>query len=217
VLHLARGGWLRLRARPTSSRPALRGPLALSVTFENGVALEVTEQGTEKRLALYLVRDPSEVPGIARLGIDALDPALTEERLGVLLAGATGTVKSVLADQGVVAGVGNAYSDEILHSARLSPFRKAAALEATEVALLHAAMRSVLSEAVAAAGAGDVATLKDAKRMTMRVHGRGGGRCPVCGDVIRDVWFSSRSFQYCPGCQTGGRVYADRRMSRLLR
>ncbi len=217
VVHLARGGWIRLRDKPTNARPSLRGPLAVVATLEDGGSLEITEHGTDKRLAVSVVRDPAEVHGIARLGIDALDPELTPATLGAILHDQRGTLKSVLADQSVVAGIGNAYSDEILHAAKLSPFRHADALGGEELERLNAAIREVLRAAVALAVRSDPESLKDGKRQSMRVHGRTGLACPVCGDTVREVSLASRSFQYCPGCQTGGRVFADRRLSRLLR
>jgi formamidopyrimidine-DNA glycosylase len=217
VLHLARGGWIRLRDKPTNARPSLRGPLAVIVTLDDGGSLEITEHGTDKRLAVSVVRDPADVPGVARLGIDALDPSLSPARLGELVGAERGTLKSVLADQSVIAGIGNAYSDEILHAAQLSPFRHADALTGDELDRLAAAIRDVLSAAVALALGSDPAALKDGKKQSMRVHGRTGLPCPVCGETVREVSLASRSFQYCPRCQTGGRVLADRRLSRLLR
>ncbi|MBV9099893.1 MAG: Fpg/Nei family DNA glycosylase [Candidatus Dormibacteraeota bacterium] len=217
VVHLARAGWLRRRERPSSTRPAQRGPLLMVVGLGSGAALEATEQGTEKRLAVYVVRDVRDVPGIARLGVDALDESLTPDRLGALLAESTSTLKNALADQDVIAGVGNAYSDEILHAARLSPFRRANSLTASEMEQLHASLRTVLGDALQEARSLEPDSLRDGKRLRLRVHGRTGQRCPVCGDVVREVAYASRSFQYCATCQTGGRVYADRRFSRLLR
>ncbi len=217
VVHLARGGWITLRDRPTNARPSLRGPLAVIVTFEDGGSLEITEHGADKRLAVHIVRDPRDVPGVARLGIDALDPSLSGSALGGLLRARRGTLKSVLADQSVLAGIGNAYSDEILHAGRLSPFRHADALTGDELERLAGAIRDVLRAAVALAVESDPSALKDGKRQSMRVHGRAGQPCPVCGDTVREVSLASRSFQYCPTCQTGGRVFADRRLSRLLR
>jgi len=217
VVHLARGGWMTLRDRPTNARPSLRGPLAVMVTLEDGGSLEITEYGKDKRLAVYVVRDPVAVPGVARLGIDALDPTLGSSKLGSLLRLQKGTLKSVLADQSVIAGIGNAYSDEILHAARLSPLRHALALDDAEVERLSAAIHDILSAAVALAVGTDPSELKDGKRQSMRVHGRTGAPCPVCGDTVREVSLATRSFQYCPTCQAGGRVFADRRLSRLLR
>jgi formamidopyrimidine-DNA glycosylase len=217
VVHLARGGWIRLREKPTNARPSLRGPLAVIVTLKDGGSLEITEHGTDKRLAVSVVRDPNDVPGVARLGIDALDPALSAARLASILHDQRGTLKSVLADQAVIAGIGNAYSDETLHAAQLSPFRHADALGSDEIERLAASIRDVLTGAVALAIESDPASLKDGKRQSMRVHGRTGLPCPVCGETVREVSLASRSFQYCPRCQTGGRVLADRRLSRLLR
>jgi formamidopyrimidine-DNA glycosylase len=215
VVHLSRAGWLRWRDAANDARLAQRGPLAARLRFADGAGLDITEQGTEKRLALYIVRDPGEVPGVSRLGIDALDPALTAERLGALLAGRPGTLKAALSDQSLIAGVGNAYSDEVLHAARLSPFARADRLDASSRERLLAALRETLGSALERARRVGIDELKDGKRVAMRVHGRAGQPCPVCGDTVRSVSLAARSFQYCPTCQTGGRIYADRRLSRL--
>ena len=222
VTHLARGGWLQWRDNlaPAPPRPG-RGPLAfrlhLAPEFPGGPAsgFDLTEAGTQKRLAVYLVRDPQDVPGIARLGPDAL--SLTQSELADLLAGQRSQIKRALTDQSVIAGIGNAYSDEILHAARLSPFKLAANLTATEVASLHAAIGEVLTDAVARSVGQKAATLKGEKRSGLQVHGRTGLPCPVCADTVREVSFHDRSFQYCPTCQTGGKPLADRRMSKLLK
>ena len=218
VVHLARAGWIRWREHVTEARPSLRGPLALQLELEGGAGIDITELGTEKRLALYLVRDPIvDVPGIARLGVDVLDPTLDAERLGRLLAERRGQLKTLLADQSLIAGVGNAYSDEILHQAGLSPFRQATALTPAETERLREALWSVMTEAVERAAAVPMRELKPDKKQHLRVHGRTGQPCPTCGDTIREVSLTTRSFQYCPTCQTGGRVLADRRLSKLLR
>ena len=217
IAHLSRAGWLRWRERVSDARLAQRGPLAARLRLEDGAAVDITEQGTEKRLALHVVSDPGAVPGIGRLGVDALDEELDLARLAELLRGRSGTLKTVLADQSVIAGVGNAYSDEILHAAHLSPFAHADRLDGAALARLLAALRETLGSALERARAVEIDELKEGKRLGMRVHGRTGQACPVCGDTVREVSLAARSFQYCPGCQTGGRVYADRRMSRLLR
>ena len=219
VVHLARAGWIRLHESGSGSDrvSSMRGPLVLRIGFEDGRQLDITEQGTEHRLAVYVVRDIDDVPGIQRLGPDALSPALDTDALRRLLAVQHGTVKSVLADQAVVAGIGNAYSDEILHAARVSPFRRADSLDLAEVETVHRAIHDVLERALVDARSVPPESLKQAKRIRMNVHGRTGEACPVCGDVIRAVSYANRSFQYCAGCQTAGRVYADRRMSRLLK
>jgi len=219
ITHLSRAGWLRwsdkLSAAPL--KPG-KGPIALRVHLGlpgEGPGFDLTEAGTQKRLAAWIVDDPMQVPGIAALGPDALQ--LSVEDLGQLLAKNTGRIKSVLTDQKVIAGIGNAYSDEILHVAKLSPFATAGKLNEAQLAALHDAMSSVLSDAVSRSVGQRAATLKGEKRSGMRVHARTGLPCPVCGDTVREVSFADKSFQYCPTCQTGGKVLADRRMSRLLK
>lgn len=222
ITHLSRAGWLHWRDSlpPAPPKPG-RGPIALRVhlspEFGSGPSAgwDLTEAGTQKRLAVYLVRDPQEVPGIARLGPDAL--ALSETELAELLAEHRAQLKRALTDQTLIAGIGNAYSDEILHSARLSPFKIASSLTADEVERLHAALLLVLTDAVTRSVGQKAATLKGEKRSGMRVHARGGLPCPVCGDTIGSVSFADRSFQYCPTCQTGGRELADRRLSKLIK
>ena len=175
---------------------------------------DLTEAGTQKRLAVWLVDDPATVPGIASLGPDALSLG---PRLAAVLKGNTGRLKTVITDQKVIAGIGNAYSDEILHVAKLSPFATAGKLTAAQLAALHDAMISVLTDAVTRSVGQQAATLKGEKRSGLRVHARTGLPCPVCGDTVREVSFADKSFQYCPTCQTGGKVLADRRMSKLLK
>ena len=223
VVHLARAGWVvwREEAPGTRARPG-KGPLALRLVVSDGEggsdsSLDFTEAGTQKRLAAYVVTDPGEVPGVGRLGIDPLDPAFTREELARLVSGRRSQIKGVLTDQAVLAGVGNAYSDEALHRARLSPFRPAAGLSADEVAVLHTALVELLTDAVERSRGLPASGLKDGKRAGMQVHGRTGLPCPVCGDTVREVSFADRSLQYCPTCQTGGRPLADRRLSRLLK
>jgi len=144
-----------------------------------------------------------------------MSPGLDE--LTELLAHNSGRIKSVLTDQKVIAGIGNAYSDEILHTAKLSPFATASKLTESQVAALHDAMVAVLTDAVGRSVGQQAAMLKGEKRSGLQVHARVGLPCPVCGDTVREVSFADKSFQYCPGCQTGGKVLADRRMSRLLK
>jgi formamidopyrimidine-DNA glycosylase len=218
VTHLSRAGWLHWREQlpPAPPRPG-KGPLALRVHLDDGSGFDLTEQGTQKRLAVYLVTNPLTVPGIARLGPDPLGPEFDLERFRALLAGDRSQIKGVLRDQEKIAGIGNAYSDEILHAARLSPFKPAANLDDEEVGQLHAAMRSVLTDAVERARGLAAGELKAEKKLGMRVHGRSGQPCPVCGETVRSVSFADSTLDYCPGCQTGGKPLADRRMSRLLK
>ncbi|GAB3483043.1 Fpg/Nei family DNA glycosylase [Nocardiopsis coralliicola] len=217
VLHLARAGRVRLADRLPSAAPRPgKGPLALRIRLDDGSGFDVTEAGTQKRLAVWLVHDPAEVPGLADLGAEPLAPDFGAAALGALLNGRRTRIKGVLRDQKLIAGIGNAYSDEILHAARISPFALAADLGRDEVDRLSDAIRSVLGAALerARAAAGDRAA---AGRRAMRVHGRTGQACPVCGDTVREVSYADSSLQYCPTCQTGGRILADRRMSRLLK
>ncbi len=219
ITHLSRAGWLRWsdKLAPAPLRPG-KGPIALRVHLGmpgEAPGFDLTEAGTQKRLAVWLVDDPRLVPGIAALGPDALD--LGPEDLAGVLAGNTGRIKTVITDQKVIAGIGNAYSDEILHVAKISPFAMAGKLSGEQLTALHDAMVSVLTDAVSRSVGQGAALLKGEKRSGLRVHARTGLPCPVCGDTVREVSFADKSFQYCPTCQTGGKVLADRRMSRLLK
>lgn len=218
VIHLARAGWIRFSEElpRTVLRPG-KSPIALRLRLTDGSGFDLTEAGTKKSVAAYLVRDVQDVPGIARLGPDPLSEEFTREVFGALLADRSAQIKGVLRDQSLIAGVGNAYSDEVLHVARLSPFAHAAKLTEAEVDALYEALRTTLTDAVAAASGKPAQELKDAKRAGMRVHGRTGEACPVCGDVVREVSFADRSLQYCATCQTGGKPLADRRTSRFLK
>ncbi|MGF6884157.1 formamidopyrimidine-DNA glycosylase [Nocardia sp. GAS34] len=220
ITHLSRGGWLRWIDEPGRAAPKPgKGPLALRVHFftpEGATpAFDLTEAGTKKRLAVWIVEDPQSVPGIARLGPDALE--ITQEQFAELLGGTAQRLKTVLADQSVIAGIGNAYSDEILHAAKLSPFATANKLDDSESARLYTAMRAVLSDAISRSVGQEAAKLKGEKRSGLQVHARTGLPCPVCGDIVREVSYADKSFQYCATCQTGGKILADRRMSRLLK
>ncbi|MFD8548867.1 Fpg/Nei family DNA glycosylase [Streptomyces sp. NPDC059649] len=219
VMHLGRAGWVRWREQLPAAPPRPgKGPLALRVRISPGEAgFDVTEAGSQKHLALYVVRDPQDVPGIARLGPDPLGEDFTPAAFAGMLRGERRQIKGVLRDQSVLAGIGNAYTDEILHAARLSPFQLADALSEEDVARLYAAVGTTLGEAVERARGLAPEDLKAEKRTGMRVHGRTGEPCPVCGDTVREVSFSDSSLQYCPTCQTGGKPLADRRLSRLLK
>ncbi|MGW9113611.1 Fpg/Nei family DNA glycosylase [Microbacterium sp. NPDC055683] len=218
VFHLAKAGWLRWSdALPATVVKPGRSPIALRVGFDDGSGFDLTEAGTKKSLAVYVVRDPADVPGVARLGPDPLGAGFDRDALAALLHGRRTQIKGLLRDQSIVAGIGNAYSDEILHAARMSPYALAATLGDDDVDRLFDALRTTLADAVETASGKPPAELKDAKRRGMAVHARSGEACPVCGDAIRSVYFADTDFQYCPTCQTGGRVLADRRLSRLLK
>jgi formamidopyrimidine-DNA glycosylase len=217
VVHLARAGWLHYRDSFNSGAPLKpgKGPIALRVRLDDGSGFDLTEAGTKKSLAAYLVKDPALVPGVARLGPDALGADL--ETFAERIRGRKGQIKGVLTSQEVLAGVGNAYSDEILHAAKLSPFAITTRLTDEQMAQLYAATHEILTDAVTRSVGQRAAELKGEKRSGLRVHARTGLPCPVCGDTVREVSFADSSLQYCPTCQTGGKPLADRRLSRLVR
>jgi len=220
VLHLARAGWVRWREEvpKVPARPNSKSPLAARIVLDNDAGLDVTEAGTRKSLALYVVRDPDEVEGIARLGPDPLADDFTIEVLDEILQRAgRAQIKGVLRLQSNIAGIGNAYSDELLHAARMSPFKPSNSLDETELATLYDAIRNVLGDAVIRSAGLQASELKGEKKSNMAVHGRTGQACPVCGDTVREVSFADSSLQYCATCQTGGKPLADRRMSKLLK
>jgi formamidopyrimidine-DNA glycosylase len=220
VFHLARAGWIRWRDEVPEipPRPSNKSPLAVRVVLDDQSGLDVTEAGTKKSLACYVVRRPLDVPGIASLGPDPLDPSFTPDALGRILDDAgRAQLKGVLRHQGTIAGIGNAYSDEILHTARMSPFKPASSLSATEREILYDAIQSTLTDAVKRSDGLKASELKGEKKANLAVHGRTGEACPVCGDVVREVSFADSSLQYCATCQTGGKPLADRRMSKLLK
>ncbi|MFE3454905.1 Fpg/Nei family DNA glycosylase [Nonomuraea sp. NPDC059194] len=224
VTHLSRAGWLRWRDDLSGAKPVRPGktPLAVRVRLapdDEGMApgFELTEAGTQKRLAVYVVKDPMQVPGIASLGPDPLVPEFTAQALKRIVDGNRTQIKGLLRDQKIIAGIGNAYSDEVLHAAKMSPFKIAATLTDAQIADLHEAIVTTLREAVERAHGLAAKDLKAEKKSGLRVHNRTGQPCDVCGDTIREVSFADSSLQYCPTCQTEGKILADRRMSKLLK
>ncbi len=220
VFHLARAGWIRWRDEvPTvPPKPSNKSPLAVRVVLEDQSGLDVTEAGTKKSLAAYVVRDPLDVPGIASLGPDPLEDSFTIAALREILdREGRKQIKGVLRHQGTIAGIGNAYSDELLHAARMSPFKPANTLDDQELQTLYDAIRSVLGAAVDRSRGLAASELKGEKKSNLAVHARTGQACPVCGDVVREVSFADSSLQYCATCQTGGKPLADRRTSKFLK
>ncbi|MDQ3484064.1 MAG: Fpg/Nei family DNA glycosylase [Actinomycetota bacterium] len=218
VVHLARAGWVRWRAELPDTPPRRgKSPLAARLLLDDGSGLDFTEAGTRKSLSLYVVRSPDDVPGISRLGPDPLGEEFTLETFATILAGSGRTqIKGILRDQSIIAGIGNAYSDEILHVAKMSPF-KPAAMPAEDVERLYDAIGVTLRGAVTRSDGLSAADIKHEKKSGLRVHGRAGEPCPGCGDTVREVSFADSALQYCPTCQTGGNPLADRRLSRLLK
>ena len=218
VMHLARAGWIRWRdSEPAPRTRPTSGPLTARLVLDDGSGFDVTEEGTKKSVAIWIVRSVDEIPQIERLGPDPLDPAFTLEVFTQILASAGRTqIKGVLRDQSRIAGIGNAYSDEILHVARMSPY-KPASMTPDEAARLYDATRETLLGAIERSEGVSAANLKREKKTAMRVHGRAGQECLVCGDTVRQVIFADRTLEYCPSCQTGGKPLADRVLSRLLK
>lgn len=228
VIHLARAGWLRWRekapiatvrrgAGPLAARLVLRSSTADGSSLDDGTGFDLTEAGTKKSLAIHVVRDLRDVERVATLGPDPLADTFTEEVLaGILSAAGRSQIKGVLRDQRLIAGIGNSYSDEILHVAKMSPF-KPATMAPDDVKVLYAAIQSTLRDAVSRSDGLAASELKGEKKSNLRVHARNGEACPVCGDTIRQVIYSDSTFQYCPTCQTGGKPLADRVLSRLLK
>ena len=219
VFHLARAGWLRWKDSlpETPARPG-KGPLALRLHLDDGSGFDLTEAGTQRKLAVHVVADPHDIAMVATLGPDPLSPAFDEAALqGVLTRAGRAQLKGVLKDQRIIAGIGNAYSDEILHAAKLSPFKPSSTLTPEELGILYRAVKDELGGAIARAEGLAAKDLKGEKKSGLRVHGRKGQPCDVCGDTIAEVSFADSSLQYCPTCQTGGKKLADRRLSKLLK
>jgi formamidopyrimidine-DNA glycosylase len=217
VVHLARAGWLHYRDSFNAKTPLKpgSGPIAVRVRLDDESGFDLTEAGTKKSLAAYFVTDPRLVPGVSRLGPDAL--SVSAEDFAAAMRSRRGQIKGVLTDQTIMAGVGNAYSDEILHAAKMSPFALTNKITDEAMQRLYAAMRTELTDAVTRSVGQKAATLKSEKRSGLAVHARTGLPCPVCGDTVREVSFADTSLQYCPTCQTNGKPLADRRLSKLVR
>jgi len=214
VLHLMIAGRLR-RHEAGAELPKKTGLLAFD--FE-AATLILTEQGTERRASVHLFHSRDEARSLARGGVDAL--AASQAEFTSALQRENRTLKRALTDQSIVAGIGNAYSDELLFWAKLSPVRLTQALTEDEQARLYVAMRQTLTEWTArlrrevGAGFPDRVT---AFRPEMAVHGKFGKPCPVCATNIQRIRYASNETNYCPRCQTGGKLLADRSLSRLLK
>lgn len=216
VMHLALAGWLKLgEARPGERPPARSGPLAVRLDFDDGARLDLTEQGKRKSMVLWITDDPDSLERIKRLGPEA--DAVTVEELSEMLGATSSRLKTVLTDQTIMAGIGNAWSDEILHRAKLSPFAAADKLTMEQARALHTAVQEVLTEVRDALTNVPLGRIKATKKSLFGVHDRAGQACAVCGGTVAEVSYVDRSMQYCPSCQTGGKKLSDRRMDRLLK
>ena len=208
IISLGRHGWARYADgggdSTTDADDNDTPPALITFAFDNGVVLEFTDAGEWVSLGCWVVDDPAEVPAIAKLGPDPAEPGFAREDFDRAMVGRRKQVKAVLQEQESIAGIGNAYSDEILHAAKISPVAHAATLTPAQLDSLFEATVSTVSTAIDARRGVPIADLKAVKVAAMRVHGRVGEPCPVCGDTIRDFSFASTTAQYCPTCQTGG-------------
>src|SRR4051794_38147881 len=169
VVHLARAGWLRWKDEiPAKPVKPGKGPLAMRVHLDDGSGFDLTEAGTKKGLAVYVVRDPADVPGVAALGPDPLSEDFTVAALAEIVAGRRTQIKGLLRDQRVIAGIGNAYSDEVLHVAKMSPFKIAATLAEEEVELLHGSIVATLADAIERSRGLAAGELKAEKKLGLR-------------------------------------------------
>lgn len=214
VLHLMIAGrlaWLERNAK----RPGRR---ALAVFEFNSGMLVLTEAGSKRRASLHIVHGATDLDALDRHGLEPLEAS--EAAFSTRLTLRNHTLKRALTDPGLFSGIGNAYSDEILHAAKLSPIAQTQKLEAAEIARLYVAVQSILTDWTRrlVEDAGDAFPKKvTAFRPGMSVHGRFGEPCPVCGTEIQRIRYVQNELNYCPRCQTGGRVLADRSLSRLLK
>lgn len=216
VYHLMRHGRLQLGSvQQRSSKD-----MAFALALDDGRELRVFEMGPKKRAAVYVLmtggmdtREP-----LAGLGVDPLSDGFTAARLAEMLAAEKAQVKRFLTLQRHLTGIGNAYSDEVLWEARLSPLAQASRLTPEEIARLHAAIRETLGRALQEHRERFPHDLPMKEPLDLlRVHRHGGEPCPRCGTRLAEVFYAEKETYYCPGCQTHGKVYADRRLSRLLK
>jgi formamidopyrimidine-DNA glycosylase len=210
VVHFGHDGWVLWNPiAPADRARAGEATLMARIRLEgadDAPGFDLTDAGEWKSLTLHVVGRPEDVPAIAKLGPDPLAGDVDLPAFTAIVAGRRKQIKALLQDQTALAGIGNAYSDEILHAAKISPVVHAATLTPPEVGRLHAAMLSVLKGAVDARRGVAPADLRAAKHAALRVHRKAGWACPVCGDEIRSFTFSGAAAQYCPTCQTGGAV-----------
>jgi formamidopyrimidine-DNA glycosylase len=210
MLHLMSAG--RLAVGPGHPKSAV-----FAVRFTDGTELAMSEGGSKRRAAVWLLRPEQLAEELAHVGPEPLDPAFTVDVLRTQLAEHPHQLHAFLRDQRAVAGIGRAYANEILHGAKLSPYTRGATLSDEEVGRLHEAITGLLGDAATRLEPQSATGLATKAKHGYRVHNRLGEQCPVCGNEIRQVSFDEHTIYYCPTCQTGGRILADRRLSRLLR
>lgn len=205
VVSFGRHGWAVWHemdaAEPSAGDDAT---VVARVRFDDGAGFDVTDAGQFRSVALFIVADPSDIPGIAKLGPDPADPTFTRGDFQRAVSGRRKQVKALLQEQKSLAGIGNAYSDEILHVARIAPTTQAADLTLVEQDRLYDATRSVILGAMDQRRGIPIDQLKAAKVASMRVHGRTGEACPVCATPVQSIGSGDSTTQYCSVCQTGG-------------
>lgn len=202
-LGFGRAGWATWQEADASDDDAAPAAAVIArLVFDDGI-LGIVDAGDWLSVQLHLVDDPAEVPAVAKLGPDAADPGFSREMLGRALGGRRKQLKALLQEQETLAGIGNAYSDEILFAARLSPTAHASALTDAEVTRLYDALHDTLATAVAERRGVPIAQQKAAKVAAMKVHGRTGEPCPGCGGVVEDIPGTKGGGQWCPSCQGG--------------
>jgi formamidopyrimidine-DNA glycosylase len=214
AIHLMIAG--RLHWRDAGAKPP--GRVGLAAIDLDGGSLVLTEAGTKRRAAIHLVRGEEGLAALDRGGIEPLAAGLSAFRTALLRE--NHTLKRALTDPALFSGIGNAYSDEILHRARLSPVKLSSRLTEEEVARLHAATREVLgewTERLRREAAGAFPEGVTAFRPEMAVHGRHRQPCPVCGTPVQRIVRAENEVNYCPRCQTGGQILSDRSLARLLK
>ena len=214
VLHLMIAGRLRWKEHGAK----IPGRIGLAAFDWPDGTVVLTEAGTKKRASLHVEQGEEALASHDRGGAEPLD--LDAAAFREVLRAENRTLKRALTDQHVLAGIGNAFSDEILHAAGLSPVRRTQQLDDDELDRLHAATHEVLTtwrDRLVAEGVEEFPDEVTAFRPEFAVHGRFGAPCPVCGSPVQRIRYASNETNYCPGCQTGGRILADRSLSRLLK
>lgn len=208
VLHLMLRGHVRVTSRCTNKKS-----IAAFILFNDGSCLEIGEVGAQKRMTMSVCRQGDSMPHVDHLGHEPLAPEFDIATLQNLLRKESHQLRSFLLSQRSIAGIGNAYANEILWAARLSPFKRTTTLGEQDIARLFRAIRDVLTNAIAQVKRSGLSE----KRTFLNIHGKKGVPCPRCGDKIRTISFSRGDIYYCPTCQTGGHTLEDRRMSKFFR
>ncbi|HWM15819.1 MAG TPA: DNA-formamidopyrimidine glycosylase family protein [Microbacterium sp.] len=205
IVHFGHDGWVLWHdLSPEGTKRTGDATLMARFRLDDGSGFDLTDAGQWKALTVHIVPNPTDVPAVAKLGPDPLAADFDPVEFARILAGRRKQIKALLQDQSAFAGIGNAYSDEILHAAKISPLTHAASLTDEEVSRLAEKTREILVNATAARRGIVPSELRDDKRAALTVHRRTGATCPVCGDTIREFTYSGAAAQYCPTCQTGG-------------